>query len=68
MIPKSKYIEYGYMMTKEISNSTQTLGNVTIFEVRELFKMVQNTWCMGMHLRNANGRVTRGRSHQNTNV
>lgn len=56
------------MMTKEVSNSTQTLGNVTIFEVRELFKMVQNTWCMGMHLRHENGRVTRGRSHQNTNV
>lgn len=68
MIPKSKYIEYGYMITKEVSNGTQTLGNVTIFEVRELFKMLQNTWCMGMYLRNENARVTRGRSHQNTNA
>lgn len=43
MTSEGKYTEYGYMMTKKVSKEHTGLGDVSIFETRELFKMVQNT-------------------------
>lgn len=41
-------MEYGLIMTKNVSNGTQTLGDVTIFEIRELSNMAQHRgdWLM----------------------